>query len=154
MPTTLETCANCTRTIGKLEKACIWDEQVVCAQCLARLNQSPAAAASTVQGDAIDRELAALDRLPTAPAPSARIPEAVQSSAWLSRNGLPAGSMICSNPHCGHIGAPDRKSRGSAVVMILLLLFFLLPGILYVIFMSGYDYYCTRCGMKLRTEHR
>jgi hypothetical protein len=37
---TIEKCENCGATIGKLEKACVWKEAVVCAGCYARLNEA------------------------------------------------------------------------------------------------------------------
>jgi len=33
----LEKCANCGRDIGKLEKACVFKDQIVCAECHQRL---------------------------------------------------------------------------------------------------------------------
>lgn len=51
-----ETCANCSRPIGKLETAHIWRESVVCNECLGRLRNAeigyatpapPAASAAT-----------------------------------------------------------------------------------------------------------
>lgn len=37
---TIEKCENCGATIGKLEKACVWKDAVVCARCYGRLNES------------------------------------------------------------------------------------------------------------------
>ena len=37
----LETCKNCCRTIGQLEQAHLWQEQVVCQECHGRLTLSP-----------------------------------------------------------------------------------------------------------------
>jgi hypothetical protein len=39
------------------------------------------------------------------------------------------------------------------VVTILLFCLGVLPGLLYLIFMCGYDYYCPHCHLKLRSEH-
>ena len=57
-------------------------------------------------------------------------------------------SFICPNPNCGFRGIADRKARGSVIVAVLLFLFGVLPGVLYLIFASGYHYYCPKCHMK------
>jgi hypothetical protein len=62
------------------------------------------------------------------------------------------GEIICANPNCGYVGPPKRVARASAIIAVLLLLFFLLPGILYCLFRSGYRYYCPRCGFQLRSD--
>jgi hypothetical protein len=122
---TLEKCANCDRTIGKLEQPCVWKDDVVCPECYARL-QGPKAGAPHVTASIAT--------------PAARTPG--------------PGEIICTNPNCGYVGKPEKKSRGSAIVMIFLLLIAVIPGLLYAVFMSGYDYFCPHCHAKLRSEIR
>src|SRR5579863_966040 len=63
-----------------------------------------------------------------------------------------AGDIICPNPQCGYQGPPRREARGSCLVGLILLLFFLLPGILYFMFKRGYRYYCPRCGIQIGAD--
>jgi hypothetical protein len=63
------------------------------------------------------------------------------------------GDIICPNPNCHYEGPPKKEARGSVLVGIILLLFFLLPGILYFIFMDGYRYNCPKCGLQIRSEN-
>jgi hypothetical protein len=58
-------------------------------------------------------------------------------------------SIICPNPNCGYTGPPERKARGSIVIAILLFLFGVIPGVLYLLLAGGYDYYCPKCHLKL-----
>jgi hypothetical protein len=60
--------------------------------------------------------------------------------------------IICPNPNCGYVGPGVKKARGSGCVLVFLLLLWILPGILYLIFMSGYTINCPRCGIKIRDE--
>lgn len=59
------------------------------------------------------------------------------------------GMIICPNPNCGYQGRVKKVSRGSSIVALILLLFFLVPGLLYILFKSGYRYVCPRCGMQI-----
>ena len=59
---------------------------------------------------------------------------------------------FCPNPNCGYSGPPERKSKGSGLILILLLLLWVLPGILYAIIYNGYALSCPRCGVKVRDE--
>jgi len=61
-------------------------------------------------------------------------------------------SIICQNPNCDYTGPSKKIARGSLLVMFFLLLLGILPGILYMIFRSGYRYSCPRCGMQLHTD--
>ena len=63
------------------------------------------------------------------------------------RPNVAKGEVMC--PHCRYVGIPKRKSKGSSIVLIILFLFFLLPGIIYLIFLSGYTYTCPQCGVKI-----
>jgi hypothetical protein len=145
----LEKCGNCERAIGKLETPYLWRTITVCHECYERLRRQEAIQTTPAPAHEEEEEeeevvgLAGLaSKMSTAPASRPR-PKAI-----------PPGAMICQNPHCGALVRPTRKSRGSVVVMILLFFVGVLPGILYALLMSGYDYFCPRCGMKLRTEHR
>lgn len=62
------------------------------------------------------------------------------------------GDIICPNPRCGYVGPPRRKARGSTLLLVLLLLLWILPGLLYLLFRSGYIYCCPRCGMEIRRD--
>lgn len=66
---------------------------------------------------------------------------------------LRPGDIICPNGNCGYTGAAQRRARGSIVVGLLLCCCFLLPGILYFMFMSGYRYYCPKCGIQLGNDN-
>ncbi|MEI6492053.1 MAG: DUF4339 domain-containing protein [Verrucomicrobiota bacterium] len=61
------------------------------------------------------------------------------------------GDIVCPNTHCHYCGPPKKVARGSAILGILLMFFFVLPGVLYLMFMSGYNYVCPKCGMHLRS---
>lgn len=61
--------------------------------------------------------------------------------------------MICPNPNCGYKGKPRRQARGSVLVGLILLCFFLVPGILYFMFKGGYRYSCPKCGMQIANEN-
>ena len=63
---------------------------------------------------------------------------------------LNRGDIICSNPQCCYVGPPKRESRGSVILAVLLFLFGILPGIIYMVVMSGYNYVCPRCGLRHR----
>lgn len=119
----METCENCGRAIGQLETPFIWRESVVCAECHARL--SPA-------GAKITTPFAQMAHVKTNPP---ALPDYIGSR------------RAC--PVCGSTGTPIRKAKGSSGVMILLLLLWIIPGILYAIFMSGYVFVCPKCGAKL-----
>lgn len=51
-------------------------------------------------------------------------------------------------PVCGHRGPPVKKAKGSIVVAFVLLMFGILPGLIYLMFFSGYVWVCGRCGAK------
>jgi hypothetical protein len=142
----METCTNCERKIGNLERPYVWHETIVCHECFESLRK-PLAGVATATEDPIDAELAKL-----AATPEAKL--SAEPPARPRRRMPGPGELICTNPNCGFVGKPTRKGRGSAIVMIVLFLIAVLPGLIYVILMSGYDYFCPQCGAKLRTEHR
>ncbi len=61
--------------------------------------------------------------------------------------------MICPNPNCGYEGRPRRKARGSFLVGLILCCFFLLPGLIYFMFMSGYYYHCPKCKIQIGADN-
>lgn len=61
--------------------------------------------------------------------------------------------IICPNPNCGYRGRPKRQARGSAVIGLILLCLFIVPGILYCLFRGGYRYTCPKCGMQIAVEN-
>jgi len=75
-----------------------------------------------------------------------------QAARKMGERTAPVGPnpIICPNPNCGYRGPGRVKKKGSAVVMVLLLLLWILPGILYAIFYNGSVIVCPRCGMKVR----
>lgn len=64
------------------------------------------------------------------------------------------GEIVCPNPNCGFCGRPEKKRRGSIIVLLFLLLIGVLPGLIYAIVYNGYDLTCPRCGMQLGTTER
>lgn len=55
--------------------------------------------------------------------------------------------MICRSERCGYNGPPEQVPKGSLAVGVVLCLFFLLPGIVYLILTSGHKRVCPRCGL-------
>ena len=60
--------------------------------------------------------------------------------------------MICPYPNCHYEGRPKRQARGLLLVGLWLCGFFLLPGILYFLFNSGFRYFCPRCKMQISED--
>lgn len=79
-----------------------------------------------------------------------RTRQPVQESNSFERT-LNHGDIICPNPQCRYCGPPKKVARGSFLVGLFLCLFFLLPGLIYLAVMSGYNYVCPQCGMHIRT---
>lgn len=63
------------------------------------------------------------------------------------------GEIVCPNPNCGYIGPGDKIARGSTIVGILLLLCWILPGIIYFMFFSGYRTCCPRCQCQINNDN-
>jgi len=63
------------------------------------------------------------------------------------------GDFICPNPNCGFCGKPKQRPRGSMLVGFILCFLFLIPGVLYFIFMTGYRYYCPKCGIQIANDN-
>ncbi len=64
-----------------------------------------------------------------------------------------AGQVICPNVNCGYIGKPSKQPRGNIGAGLVLCLFFLLPGILYFMFKSGYRYKCPNCSVQIAIDN-
>jgi len=62
-------------------------------------------------------------------------------------------TIICPNPNCGYRGEPKKVARGSCLIAAVLLLFFLVPGILYLMFRSGYRILCPQCGVQMSADN-
>jgi hypothetical protein len=61
--------------------------------------------------------------------------------------------IICPNANCGYRGLARRQARGSCLIAFILLCFFILPGVLYLMFFQGYRYYCPQCGMQIGSDN-
>ncbi len=61
--------------------------------------------------------------------------------------------IICPNANCGYKGPPKKVARGSTFIGLILCCFFLLPGILYFMFKSGYRYICPQCGLQIAIDN-
>jgi hypothetical protein len=144
----VELCENCTEKIGALEEAHLWKGKVVCSACRTKLAHSSQGAppqlptSSAVQADDPLMELA---RLQSENAPLA----ALAPPAPISLN---HGDIVCPNPRCGYVGAPRKEKWANTGCGCLLMFFFLLPGILYFLFKSGYRYVCPVCGLMIRSD--
>jgi len=64
-----------------------------------------------------------------------------------------AAEIICPNVNCGYKGLPKKIHRGSTALGLLLCLFFIVPGILYFMFKSGYRYFCPKCGLQIAADN-
>jgi hypothetical protein len=113
-------------------------EAIVCTNCgriIGQLETPYEYDGFTVCGDCADRLNAEL----------ARAQAVVQAADIVDmRRSRPARSC----PICGSSRAPVSKSKGSTLVLLLLILFAIVPGILYAMFFSGYVYVCPKCGFK------
>lgn len=68
---------------------------------------------------------------------------------WTHEKRLPTG--ICANPNCDYRGEFVRVDKGDAVLMIVLLLLFLVPGIIYALYWGlalRPEYHCPRCHQR------
>jgi len=63
------------------------------------------------------------------------------------------GDIVCPNPNCGYVGPGKKIARGSTIIGILLLLCWILPGIIYFMFFSGYRTCCPRCQCQINNDN-
>ena len=146
----LERCANCDAPIGKMETPHVWGDAVVCAACHRRLS-----AEHTLTDDDV------ITQVPVPQPAAPRPPLKLQYGTFRHLDAppvatgpppprfAPPGGIICPNPHCGYIGMPVRKPKGSRAVLYILLLLWILPGLIYLMLYQGYTLHCPRCGMKV-----
>jgi len=57
--------------------------------------------------------------------------------------------IVCPNPHCGYVGKPIRRARGSLALGCLLTILVFPIGLIYLLFTGGYRYYCPVCKMQI-----
>lgn len=62
-------------------------------------------------------------------------------------------SMICPNTNCGYKGPAKKKARGSTLLGLFLLLFGIVPGLLYFMLRGGYRYSCPQCNMQISADN-
>lgn len=122
----IEECANCGRKIGRLETVHVFKDNPVCAECFARLKPTVDYASPPSRGPSV------------APAAEHALYDPRPQTLGLGRP--------C--PSCGSLQPAVKKSKGSSLVLILLLLFWILPGLIYLIVYNGYVYVCPQCGFK------
>ena len=60
--------------------------------------------------------------------------------------------IICPNPNCGFKGRAKQEAKANGCLGVILLLFWILPGIIYFALMSGYRYRCPKCGMQIASD--
>ncbi len=91
---------------------------------------------------------------PMPPMPVAAVPPAivVSPAAPVRRTPRP-GEIVCPNPNCGYVGQGQKIARGSTIVGILLLLCWILPGVIYFMFFSGYRTCCPRCQCQVNNDN-
>ena len=141
-----ESCSNCGEKIGRLETPHIWNQFVVCARCRQKLEADSMLAGQSRASGPTPKEFKEGDTMDYASLSSQ------QSSPPVVSGSVRGPQIICPNPRCGYVGPGKKIAKGSMVAGCLLMLFFLLPGILYLMFTSGYHIVCPRCGMQIRDE--
>ena len=91
---------------------------------------------------------------PQASAPPRPPPNSpLQSRVAVSQPVLRSGDIICPNPNCGYTGPTRKQARGSLIMGLILCCFFLIPGLLYFMLMSGYRYYCPKCSLQVGNDN-
>lgn len=68
-----------------------------------------------------------------------------QNDPLSKKQGIPKGACICA--HCGEVGKPVTRTKGSIWIEILLWLTFLVPGLIYSVWRLTTKYKgCPSCG--------
>lgn len=166
MSSTLEQCSNCELGIGKLETPYIWNGSIVCQSCHQRLSQladlapkpSPPPPPSPTPPTSPPRTAptSSTSTIPYATPAHLATPAPLFHSG---RSGPPSThfypgangpSVICPNTQCGYTGPSMKKQNGSMLILILLILFWILPGIIYYALCMKTNLTCPRCGIKIR----
>ena len=57
--------------------------------------------------------------------------------------------FICPNPNCGYKGKPKAEGTGSWTIAVVLMLLFIVPGLLYMMFGIGNKYTCPKCNIQV-----
>lgn len=86
------------------------------------------------------RKYQSRDNAPSAPQPT--VNSGTQEQQEPSRE-----IVIC--PNCQSAVKPRKESKGSTLVMLVLLLLFIVPGMIYGLFRGGYKHVCPKCGHTL-----
>jgi DNA-directed RNA polymerase subunit RPC12/RpoP len=60
------------------------------------------------------------------------------------------GIYICSNCHAEV--KPKKKSKGCLLILIPLLFLYIVPGVIYALFYSGYIYKCPKCDHNINID--
>lgn len=128
----MEKCANCDRTIGNLETPHVHNGHVVCVECKSKLRPIVIDDSDVVKPVA-DTFANRLDSMPVAR------PANYQPTPYTPRAACPA---------CGSAARAIKKSKGSSLLLICLLVLWIIPGLIYAIVYSGYVYVCPHCGYK------
>jgi hypothetical protein len=139
-----ESCVNCGSKIGRLETPYLWDQHIVCESCFEKLS------ASKAKQKPVKIEYASIA---LAEGSKAKLQGQSDFDAALKAHHEPPGPpIICPNPACGYSGPGKRIAKGSQLAGCLLCLLFLLPGLLYLMIMSGSHIVCPKCGLQIRDE--
>jgi ribosomal protein L37AE/L43A len=124
-----EACSNCGSQIGKLETPYIWEQHIVCEECHDKLSRAAAR-----RGNEIPLDYAGIAQ--------SRTPQA-------SPHPTPVSAIRRACPVCGSTRPPIQKAKGNGCLLVVLLLLWIIPGIIYAIVCSGYIWVCPDCGAKL-----
>lgn len=132
----METCENCGKKIGNLETPKVFQDHIVCGECWEKL--SP-------------REIDYESAVPAAPVKmagaAAGVTDLTQKYARYATRSGPVAGPAC--PACGYRGEMKRTPKGSTIVLILLLLLWVIPGLIYLFVYQGHKYVCPQCGCKI-----
>lgn len=89
---------------------------------------------------------------PMSPIPPMPVSAPIPASAPVRRQ-PGRGEIVCPNANCGYVGPGQKIARGSTIIGILLLLCWILPGIIYFMFFSGYRTCCPRCQCQINNDN-
>lgn len=57
---------------------------------------------------------------------------------------------ICINPNCKYEGGMEIRGRGNLLVLLILLCFFVVPGVIYFLLCFGRIYSCPNCHIDIK----
>lgn len=118
-----------------------------CARCRRELARRKAKLVSAAAGECLD----ALKELGPAPQPALRKPAPAKAAA-AKPVATAAGKnfIICPNPNCGYRGEGLAVRERDLVAGIILLLFAIIPGVLYLLLCCKIKIICPKCMMPVR----